>query len=176
MNTREEKMTRGMSYYKKLNYDVRIIAIPEEEGGGFEASIPQLGSALFRGIGRTRGDSLKDLDNIKSVLFKEYLETGKKIPEPENETFGELSGKILLRIPKRLHENLVHQAKSSEVSLNQWINYLLVRANSFKECSDLFNEIQPVQEFDLQYNFSKSTFPNTSRLQYISLKEKKSAA
>lgn len=45
------------------------------------------------------------------------------IPEPSREL--SYSGKFLMRVPKRLHAEMVRAAKAQGVSLNQYVLYLL---------------------------------------------------
>ena len=117
-------MNKDINYYLNLRYKIEINPIPEEDGGGFEACIPQLGKWAFLGIGKTETEALKHLEEVKSDLFQDYLKKGIKIPKPEVE-LESYSGRILLRIPKYLHKCLSLQAKDNGISLNQYMNYLL---------------------------------------------------
>ena len=60
----------------KLNYDVEVIAIPLEDGGGYQASIPYLGSLAFRGDGETIQEAIDNLNKITEYLFLEYIKKG----------------------------------------------------------------------------------------------------
>ena len=117
-------MKKDLTYYMKLKYKIEIIPIPKNRGGGFEASIPQLGSYAFVGQSETAEEALKDLEETKKENFEEYIEKGIEIPEPE-EPKREFRGDFLLRMPTFLHESLYAGAKENNVSLNQYINYLL---------------------------------------------------
>ena len=48
---------------------------------------------------------------------------GREIPEPSVE--NNFSGKVLMRMPRRLHAELVRAAKVQGVSLNQYLLYLV---------------------------------------------------
>lgn len=119
-------MKKNPAYYMKLEYKSEIIQIPKNRGGGFEASIPQLGSYAFVGQGETKEEALKDLEETKKENFEEYIEKGIEIPEPE-EAEREFRGDFLLRMPLYLHRALYYAAKENEVSLNQHMNYLLTK-------------------------------------------------
>jgi len=110
----------------KLKYKIEVVPIPEEDGGGYEARIPQLGREAFRGYGETIEEALAHLEVIKRDLFESYLKDGLPIPEPEKEE-GRYSGRILLRVPIYLHKELSELAKKEDISLNQLLNHLIER-------------------------------------------------
>lgn len=66
-------------------YKIIIKEIPDEDGGGFEASIPELGEDAFVGSGETKEEAVKNLNALKNKLFKDYREKGIKIPPPNQE-------------------------------------------------------------------------------------------
>lgn len=117
---------KGLNYYLNLKYKIEIYPFPEEDGGGYEARIPQLGKKAFRGYGETIEEALAHLEVVKRDLFEMYLRDGVEIPEPEKEE-ERYSGRILLRIPFYLHEELSKLAKEQDVSLNQFLNHLIER-------------------------------------------------
>ncbi len=119
-------MEKDLKYYLSLRYKTEINPISEDDGGGFEATIPQLGRWAFSGHGNTPSEALKNLDNIKKEYFEDYLKREIEVPEPEpDEEFG---GRILLRVPKYLHRELSGLAKQNGISTNQLVNHLLERA------------------------------------------------
>jgi len=68
-----------------LEYHIKIEKISEDEGGGWMASIPQLGKWAFCGDGKTVKEALQCLEHVKKNLFEDYLKEGVEIPEPERE-------------------------------------------------------------------------------------------
>ena len=120
-------MKKTLEYYMNLNYPIQIFKIPDDEGGGYSASIPILGEYAFLGDGDTIEEAIENLNEVKEALFKEYLEDGIYINEPDEEE-QEYSGRFLVRIPKKLHRDLVCQAKENDISLNQFVVYLLTKA------------------------------------------------
>lgn len=78
-------MKKDIDYYMKLKYKIKIIHIPKNLGGGFNASIPQLGEYAFIGDGETEEEALKDLEETKREYFQDYIKKGIEIPEPEVE-------------------------------------------------------------------------------------------
>jgi len=117
---------KDLNYYLNLRYKVEIVPFNEEDGGGYEARIPQLGREAFRGYGDTIEEALAHLEVVKRDLFEMYLRDGVEIPEPEKEE-ERYSGRILLRIPFYLHEELSKLAKEQDISLNQLLNHLIER-------------------------------------------------
>lgn len=123
-------MKPKLNYYLNLDYPIVIEKIEKEDGGGFNASIPQLGGKAFVGTGETPNEAIKNLDEIKKILFTRYWINGIPIPEPQKEKIEDVSGKFLLRMPKELHLFLNSQAKRNETTLNQYCIFLL----SWKSC------------------------------------------
>lgn len=72
-----------VNYYMKLPYKIVIEPIPDEEGGGFEAFIPQLGRMTMTGSGDTPEEALENLRNVQETLFEMWIKEGVHIPEPE---------------------------------------------------------------------------------------------
>jgi antitoxin HicB len=98
----------------KLPYE-RVL-IPEEEGG-FSAYISEFEGCVAQG--ETADEALTALQNTAVVWLEAELEAGKEIPEPWN--LQEFSGKLLLRLPKSLHQQLARMADKERVSLNQYL-------------------------------------------------------
>jgi predicted HicB family RNase H-like nuclease len=117
-------MKRDLDYYLALPYRMDIIPIPEEEGGGFLARLPQFGELGIVGDGDTVEEALSDLAENKKVRFQHYLDEGLDIPEPDPGK-DEYSGRFLMRLPKFLHRQLAESAQANGVSLNKYVCTLL---------------------------------------------------
>ncbi len=122
-------MKKNLAYYMNLNYPIEIIKIKEEEGGGFQASIPLLGKYAFLGDGETIEEAIMNLTEIKKYLFEKYLEQNIPIPEPGEDEEKGYSGKFVLRIPSELHRYLSLEAKKNKTTLNQYCLYLLTKTS-----------------------------------------------
>ncbi len=119
-------MEKTLEYYLSLDYPVEINKITDDLGGGYVATIPELGSQAFVGDGDTPQEAYDNLMAAKAELFEEYLREGLPIPEPAEESDGEdYSGKLVLRMPRELHARLARVAKENDSSLNQFIVYAL---------------------------------------------------
>lgn len=117
-------MKKDLDYYLSLPYRMEIVAIPEEEGGGFLARLPQFGELGIVGDGDTVEEAISDLAENKKVRFQQYLDEGLDIPEPDPGT-EEYSGRFLMRLPKFLHRQLAESAQANGVSLNKYVCTLL---------------------------------------------------
>ncbi len=98
-------MKKDLNYYMSLPYIVELKPIPVKDGGGFSASIPQLGRYSLLADGETIEEAFQNLEEIKKERFAEYIEAGLTIPEPERDE-EDYSGKFVVRIPKYLHRDL----------------------------------------------------------------------
>jgi len=75
-------MKKTLEYYMSLDYAVEIHKIEGDLGGGYVATIPELGSQAFVGDGETPQEAYENLMAAKAELFEEYLKQGLPIPEP----------------------------------------------------------------------------------------------
>ena len=117
---------KDIKYYMNLKYKIEIVPLSEEDGGGYEARILQLGKEAFRGYGETVEEAVAHLEIVKKDLFERYLKEGVPIPEPDLKE-EKYSGRILLRIPFYLHRELSELAKKEDISMNQLLNHLIER-------------------------------------------------
>ena len=129
-------MKKDLNYYLNLPYKMEITVIPKEKGGGFEAAIPDLGRYAFVGQGDTIEDAIKDLEETKRENFKNLLMKKVDIPEPDSST-REYRGEFLIRMPKFLHKELAEAAQENGISLNQYMNYLLINNYRIAQIGEL---------------------------------------
>ncbi len=130
-------MNKNLDYYLALNYPVEILKIPDNEGGGYMATIPQLGRNAFVGDGNSIYEAISNLEEVKRDLFVDFLKEGIAIPEPKFEDEEEYSGRFILRIPKDLHRHLSSKAEENGTSLNQYISSLLSRYILIEDFNEL---------------------------------------
>lgn len=104
---------------KALNYPFEIRPLPEEEGGGFLISFPDLPGCISDGS--TPEEAIKNgYDALQS-----WLETAKEFGDPIPAPGESSSGKFIARIPKSLHTRLAARARQEGVSMNALvISYL----------------------------------------------------
>jgi predicted RNase H-like HicB family nuclease len=103
-------------------YPAQIFWSDEDEG--FIAIATDLpGCSAF---GSTQEEALAELQNAIDAWIEAAQAAGNPIPAPSDPaTNNGFSGKLLLRMPRALHARLAQEAKTENVSLNQFINFLL---------------------------------------------------
>jgi antitoxin HicB len=102
-----------------LDYKILIEKASDEEGGGYIATIPELGCI---GDGNTVEEAINDVREVAENILEIAKEDGKEIPVPQKYKHKEeYSGKLSLRIPKTLHKMLSSQAEKERCSINQLI-------------------------------------------------------
>ena len=125
-------------------YEININPISENLGGGYQATIPQLGSAAFVGDGDTPEEALEDLYDISAVLLEEYESQGIDLPVPRR-NLESYSGKFVIRISKSLHRDLTLAAEQDGVSLNFLVSQMLSQRTTehhiYKQISEMKNEM-----------------------------------
>lgn len=129
-------MEERLVYYTSLNYDLKISALSEEDGGGFMAEIPNLPGCCSDG--ETINEAVANLMEAKKEWMLLALERGIDIPLPQTvlHSGNDYSGKFTLRVPKSLHKELAERAIKEEVSLNQYLNNLISYQLGKKSISD----------------------------------------
>lgn len=93
----------------------------------FEASTGQEAVALFKSHDPqiVLLDLVANVNDAKKCWLETCLETGRPIPEPQEEAY---SGQLRVRLPKSLHKTLTEKAREENTSLNQYIVYQLARS------------------------------------------------
>jgi predicted RNase H-like HicB family nuclease len=102
-----------------FDYKIEIEKADDDEGGGYIATISELGCI---GDGNTIEEAINDVKEVAENLIKIAIEDGKAVPIPQRyKRKEEYSGKLTLRIPKTLHKMLFLQAEREGCSINQLI-------------------------------------------------------
>ena len=81
MNTKKD-----LKYYMNLPYMIQVKPIPTDQGGGYAALLPEVGKLTLAGDGTTPKEAIRNLNEIKKIMFKEWLKQGIAIPEPKFDT------------------------------------------------------------------------------------------
>lgn len=100
-----------------------------DEDSGFIAVASDLpGCSAF---GETQQEALVELQDAIAAWIEAAEAAGNPIPEPSRPALEtKYSGKMLLRMPRALHARLANAAKFEDVSLNQYIVFLLASATT----------------------------------------------
>ena len=106
-----------------MRYPIEVFWSDEDEG--YIAVAPDLPGASA--WGKTEAEAITELHTVIELWVKAAKKAGNPVPGPSDRTDVNYSGKFLMRVPKRLHSELVHAAKTQGVSLNQYVLYLLTK-------------------------------------------------
>jgi len=106
--------SKSLEYYMNLPYKVEII--PEDDGSGFTAVVPELPGCM------TCADTIDELwemvTEAKQLWLEVALENADHIPEPVPFQDEQYSGRFVVRIPRSLHRQLAQRAQWEDTSLN----------------------------------------------------------
>lgn len=101
-------------------YAVVIKPLPENEGGGFIATVPDLPGCMADGA--TMEEALQDVAGAVEAWLATAEEEDRAIPMP-----NAARGVYTQRLPKTLHAELAEIARVEGVSLNQLVTMALSR-------------------------------------------------
>lgn len=130
-------------------YQVNIISLPEEDGGGFLAVVPELAGCMIDGD--TPEEALRNVEEAINDWISIELEDGKEIPKPKGyRGQSSYSGKIGLRLPKWMHAKVAQVADEEECSINQYIQNAIAYSLGMRDKKDIhfhFEIKQTVSDF-----------------------------
>ena len=110
---------KTLEYYVGLPYTLIIKEITDDSGHYYHGTYAELDGC--QSTGDTVQELLEGLKEALSGWISVKLDHADRIPEP-NEGYN---GKVLLRLPKSLHQQLAVKADLEGVSLNQYLVYKL---------------------------------------------------
>jgi predicted RNase H-like HicB family nuclease len=130
---------KDLSFYLKLKYPVQV---EEQEGGWFFARIPDLPGCMSDG--KSPAEAMKHIAEAKALWLEGALESEFEIPLPKDSE--EFSGRVLVRLPRFLHRELIAAAEREDTSLNQYLVALLAERNALRAAARRIGETKPVYE------------------------------
>lgn len=108
----------------KFKYPIEVFWSEEDEG--YIAVAPDLpGCSAY---GASEEQAIHEIHHAAEAWIEAATRAGHEIPEPSID--AHYSGKFLMRVPKHLHAQLARAAKKQNVSLNQYVLYLLTDSNA----------------------------------------------
>jgi len=113
---REQAKTLLQKPYSRL--------VTPESDGSFYAQIREFEGCVA--IGRTAEEAMESLEDIACSWIEGMLEAGQQVPEPM--VPSPFSGRLVLRMPRSLHERAAQIAELEGVSLNQFITNCVATA------------------------------------------------
>jgi predicted RNase H-like HicB family nuclease len=110
----------------KYGYSLIVNQLSEDDGGGWLVEVPELPGCMTDG--ETLEEALSSIDNAIDSWINTAKEKGRVIPKPRlRKNEDEYSGKLMIRIPKKLHKDLSNKSDEEGISLNQLISFYLTK-------------------------------------------------
>lgn len=109
----EKKMNQAADYLKK---PYGRMVVPETDGT-FRGQILEFPGCIA--VGDTPAEALANLEGVAESWIESMLARGQPVPQPMDAV--EYSGKLVVRLPKRLHRKAALMAQADGTSLNQFI-------------------------------------------------------
>lgn len=109
--------------YNFEDYAHVIEPLSEEDGGGFLLSFPDLPGCMSDG--ETMEETITNGHDAFSAWMSARIHMGKPIPKPIRHTEDAKPIRLVQRLPRSLHANLVARAKAEGTSLNTLVTLLL---------------------------------------------------
>ncbi len=154
-------------------YPAQVFWSDDDEG--FIALAPDLpGCSAF---GDTQQEALDELQHAIAAWTQAATGAGNPVPAPSKPVEqSQFSGKVLVRMPRDLHARLVRSAGSENVSLNQYIVYLLTYNDASrsvekmvqKHSSMIYETMGTVKTWEI---YIANTLQNVSRPKYMRINQ-----
>lgn len=107
-------MKKNLNYYINLPYDILIKNIPDDEGGGYGAFMPDFKEIVFfYGDGKTPEDALKELKESFRATLESMIEDRDFIPEPNQQ---DKAVRLNITLPRKIVD--IIDSKARKVCLN----------------------------------------------------------
>ena len=94
--------------------------------------------------GKSTEEAMKNIAEAKALWLEGALESNFEIPLPKDSE--EFSGRVLVRLPRFLHRELIAAAEREDTSLNQYIVALLAERNAFRSSEQKIGNVKSVSE------------------------------
>ncbi len=120
---------KELQHYLKLPYGMNLTF--DKESNAWIVRFPELPGCVAHGA--TPQQALAEGEEAKSLWIETALEENHQIPQPHREPV--YSGKLVLRLPRSLHEAAAESAEREGVSLNSYLVHLVsegVQRSGFK--------------------------------------------
>ncbi|QKF60913.1 type II toxin-antitoxin system HicB family antitoxin [Campylobacter curvus] len=112
-------MKKDVNYYLNLPYKIELKKIPENEGGGWGAFMPEFnGIAFFYGDGETKSEALEDLDAAFKFTLEGLIEDNIPIPMPAQ---SDKSKNLAVTIKQSLVNEIDFYAKKMGLSRSAFL-------------------------------------------------------
>lgn len=135
---------RSLEDYLKLPYTVET---KKESDGSYFIKVKELPGCMS--VGESIEEAYAMIEDAKADWIQSCLDAGQIIPEPEEDNVRVYSGKFMVRISSKLHQELSDAAEKYGVSLNHLVSEILSQGNGMikgqqKTIDYLMNKVSPV--------------------------------
>lgn len=127
MKNKVKELEEKVEYYCDLPYTIAIER-RDDQGTYYVPRFIEIPHFIM--TGNTPEEAVKDLQSEKKEWFKFNIERGNRIPLPLKSR--KYSGKIILRMPPNLHEQLIKIAELQGISLNSFMVTAIAHAAGYK--------------------------------------------
>lgn len=156
--TEKSSPKRDLDYYMNLSYPVHLSHISEEDGDYWLAEVLDLPGCMADGT--TPNEAMEELQDAKQLWIETAIEDGCGVPEPTSA--HDYSGRLLLRMPRSLHQRVATQAKREGVSLNQHlVAQLSSRSGESQQIADLAERVSRIYH---DFAFYRAHFAMLARM------------
>jgi len=107
------------------NYPFAVASFESEDFVGYRAFLIDI--PAVESLGATPEEAVADLEGARQEWFAFAQAKGISIPKPDT-TFGQradYNGRVTLRMPRSLHQQVAQKAALEGVSLNTYLNYAI---------------------------------------------------
>ncbi|WP_169754456.1 type II toxin-antitoxin system HicB family antitoxin [Campylobacter curvus] len=112
-------MKKDVNYYLNLPYKIELKKIPENEGGGWGAFMPEFnGIAFFYGDGETKSEALDELEVAFKFTLEGLIEDNIPIPMPAQ---SDKSKNLAVTIKQSLVDEIDFYAKKMGLSRSAFL-------------------------------------------------------
>lgn len=137
----KKKMTerKSLEFYLSLKYPITLYPDPDPEVG-YVVEIKDLPGCITQG--ESIEEAMSNIEEVRELWIETAYEFGDDIPLPKSRK--DYSGKVLLRMPRSLHRQLVESAEGEGVSFNQYVISLLSERNALRGTENINNQLERI--------------------------------
>ena len=131
MSKSELRIPRVEPPYPFEAYTHIVEPLSEEDGGGYVITFPDLPGCMSDG--ETIDEAIANGRDAFATWMSAHVHQGKPIPKPTKHGEAAEPARLMQRLPRSLHANLVARAKAEGTSLNTLVTMLLAEGLGRRE-------------------------------------------
>jgi predicted HicB family RNase H-like nuclease len=137
--------------------------VPENR---FVAHLKEIPEGSLYDYGATQEEAIKNLHVQFDTMQNEFHERLLVLPEPDKREKRDYSGRMVVRMPKWLHKQIVLLATEEQISINTFIINRLIKNTSEEKLFKTFCRLQQklIDELPYKFNWSFTTFKQRQNL------------